>query len=281
MRDSGVGNGVQDPPHIANAFVAVGASYSRQTRAARAKITSWKTRTARGLLIDGFGSQAESLRQRVLGVFEKETLSATGLPLVGEYRAKHRQQLQDMVDSAIVQIFNAQVSNLSKATQKRFTGGLLKTINDPPESIVESNAVALRKETFTFETVMEDLEVPSLGLTKEKATRDMSSKLTDALSSFPDSAAAKIKRAGQVKKVVSKEKKPGQRGIDFGVDLVAVLRPDGYGNLQGYAGYQLGGSSVTFGIHNDADEPQTIAQFGGVRPPLLRVQPKLRVDVEL
>jgi hypothetical protein len=43
----------------------------------------------------------------------------------------------------------------------------------------------------------------------------------------------------------------------------------------------MGGNSLTFGVHNDADDPQTIAQFGGVRPPLLRVQPKLRVDVEL
>jgi hypothetical protein len=63
--------------------------------------------------------------------------------------------------------------------------------------------------------------------------------------------------------------------------LVAMLRPDGYGNLQGFTGYQLGGNSITFGIHNDADDPQTIAQFGGVRPPLLRIQPKLRVDVEM
>jgi hypothetical protein len=42
-----------------------------------------------------------------------------------------------------------------------------------------------------------------------------------------------------------------------------------------------GGNSITFGVHNDADDPQVISQFGGVRPPLLKVQPKLRVDVEL
>lgn len=270
-----------DPPHIASAFVMVGASYGKQARVARAKITSWKTRTSRGLLIDGFGAQAEALRERVVGSFDQETMGAMGLPGVAEHVAEQRQLLQELVDSAIVQIFSAQVSNLSKVVVKRYNAGLLKTMNDSPESIVESNAVALRKEAFTFATVMEDLEVPSLGLTKEKATRDMDKKLNDAMMAFPDSAAAKIKRAQQVKKTVNKEKKPGSRGIDLGVDLVAVLRPDGFGTLQGYAGYQLGGNSVTFGIHNDADDPQTIAQFGGVRPPLLRVQPKLRVDVEL
>jgi hypothetical protein len=109
----------------------------------------------------------------------------------------------------------------------------------------------------------------------------MSSKLNDALMAFPDSPAAKIKRTEQVKKVVSKERKPKSRAVEFGLDLVALLRPDGFGSLQGFAGYQLGGNSLTFGVHNDADDPQVIAQFGGVRPPLLRVQPKLRVDVEL
>jgi hypothetical protein len=60
-----------------------------------------------------------------------------------------------------------------------------------------------------------------------------------------------------------------------------VVQRDGFGSLQRFAGYQLGDNSLTFGVHNDADDPQTIAQFGGVRPPLLRVQPELRVDVEL
>ena len=63
--------------------------------------------------------------------------------------------------------------------------------------------------------------------------------------------------------------------------LYSNHHPDGFGSLQGFCGYQLGRNSITLGIHNDADDPQTIAQFGGVRPPLLKVQPKLRVDVEL
>jgi hypothetical protein len=128
---------------------------------------------------------------------------------------------------------------------------------------------------------MGDLEVPSLSLTKAKPCRDMEATLSDEVMTFSDSPAAQIKRTKKVTKVTNKEKKPGDRSVDFGLDLVAMLRPDGYGSLQGFAGYNLGGNSVTFGVHNDADDPQTIAQFGGVRPPLLRIQPKLRVDVEM
>ena len=60
-----------------------------------------------------------------------------------------------------------------------------------------------------------------------------------------------------------------------------MIRPDGFGNFQGFAGYNMGPHSVTVGLHNDADDPSTIAQFGGVRPPFFRIQPKLKLDVEL
>jgi hypothetical protein len=274
-----------DPPQIASAFVTVGDAHSRQARSARAKIASWRSRVARGLLVDGFGKEAEALRKRTLATFDAETLSAAGLPTVATYRSEMRTQLQLLVDGAVKELFLAQVSNLEKTTMKRFRSKLLRHVNnnnmEEAESTIDNNAVALRSATFAFETAMEDLEAPKLGLSKDKAVRDMTAKLNDELVAFPDSAAAKLKRAKQVKKVVSKERKPSQRAIDFGLDLVAMLRPDGFGSLQGFAGYQLGGNSLTFGVQNDADDPQVISQFGGVRPPLLRVQPKLRVDVEL
>lgn len=281
VRDSGIDKAAIDPPHISHAFVSVSHAFNKQSRAARARIAAWKSRVARGLWVDGFGREAEALRKRVLGTFDAETLSATGLPLVAPYRLELRSQLQTLVDTALEELFTTQVANLERSTLKRFERELLKTISDPAESVVDSNAAAMRKESFNFETVVEDLELPNLGLTKDKAAREMSAKLNDALMSFPDSPAAKIQRSKKVSKVVNRERKPSRRAIDWGLDLVAVLRPDGFGSLQGFAGYQIGGHSLTFGVHNDADDPQVIAQFGGVRPPLLRVQPKLRLDVDL
>lgn len=285
VRESGAATAAGlDPPYIANAFVTVGNAFAKQSRTARAKIAAWKSRVARGLIVDGFGKDATNLRQRILNTFDSETLTAAGLPMVASYRLEMRSKLQETIDTAIQQVFDGQVANLERTTLKRFNVQLLKTVNskDSVESVMETNAAALRKELLLFETVLEDLQVPQLGLTKDKAARQFAGKLNDALAEFPDSPAAKLKRARAVEKVVNKEKKPGQRSIDFGLDLVAMLRPDGFGSLQGYAGYNLpGGNSITFGVHNDADDPQVIAQFGGVRPPLLRVQPKLRVDVEM
>jgi hypothetical protein len=164
---------------------------------------------------------------------------------------------------------------------KKFQAQLLRTTSSSEESAFDDSAAAMRTWAYNFDSTMSELEVSSLGLTKDKASREMSAKLNEVLTEFPDSPQAQLKRLKQVKKTTSKERKPTQRAVDLGLDLVAMIRPDGFGSLQGFAGYQLGGNSITVGIHNDADDPQVIAQFGGVRPPLLRVQPKLRVDIEL
>ncbi|KAL3942492.1 MAG: hypothetical protein SGARI_000248 [Bacillariaceae sp.] len=282
IKESGITSVALDPPHIAQAFVTVSNAHVKQSKSARAKIAVWKSRAARGLWSDGFGADAEAMRKRILSSFDSETLLAAGLPLVASYRLEMRNQLAALVDSSIADLFDAQVVNLEVRTLKRLHAQLLKKMGKVPvEEVPSENAAAIRAAMFAFDTTMKDLEVPSLSLIKTKACRDMEAKLTDEVATFDDSPAAQIKRMKKVTEVTSKEKKPGQRSVDFGLDLVAVLRPDGYGSLQGYAGYQLGGNSITFGIHNDADDPQTIAQFGGVRPPLLRVQPKLRVDVEM
>lgn len=282
IKESGIASVALDPPHIAHAFVAVSNAHAKQSRSARAKIASWKSRAARGLWAESFGTDAEAMRKRILSSFDSETLVAAGLPLVASYRLEMRTQLASLVDSSIVELFEAQAINIEKRTLKRLGSQLLRKLDvTPVEDVPSENAAAIRAAMFSFDNIMNELEVPSLSLTKVKPCRDMESKLTDEVLNFPDSPAAQIKRIKKVTEVVSKDKKPGQRSVDMGLDLVAVLRPDGFGSLQGFAGYQMGGNSITFGVHNDADDPATISQFGGVRPPLLRIQPKLRVDVEM
>jgi hypothetical protein len=270
-----------DPSPVASAFMTVNSAYTRASRTVRARLAAWRSRAGRGLWSDGFGRDASKLYSSILNTFDSDTIGAAGLHLVSSYRSDYRKQLQRLLSTGIREIFAAQVENLETVTVKRLRALLLKTLNDDAESIIDSNGAALRQSTFAFEAKLADFEVPALGLTKDKVVREMATKLNDEIMSFSDSPIAKIKRSKQVSKVVNKERKPSQRSFDVGLDLVAVLRPDGFGSLQGFAAYQLGGNSVTFGIHNDADDPQTIAQFGGVRPPLLRVQPKLRLDVEL
>mmetsp|Transcript_11732 Transcript_11732/g.15464 ORF Transcript_11732/g.15464 Transcript_11732/m.15464 type:complete len:502 (-) Transcript_11732:69-1574(-) len=279
IRDNGVTAEALDPPQVAQAFLTCRQAYAKEARTARAKIAAWKGRVARGLLVDGFGNEAEGLLRRTLDGFDTESLASAGLPAVASHRLELRNELQSLVETSVRELFGLQISNLEKSTLKKFQNRLLQKAD--LETAYDEHAASMRSAAFAFDTAVTGLEVRSLGLTKDKANLDMSGKLNDALQAFPDSPAAQIRRTKQVTKTTGKEKKPGERSLDFGLDLVAMIRPDGFGSFQGFAGYQLGGNSITVGVHNDADDPQVISQFGGVRPPLLRVQPKLRVDMEM
>lgn len=282
VRQFGIGSrALLDPPHVVRARVAIDSAYAMYARMARAKSISWKNRIARGLLVDNFGRDAEAIRQKVLQGYDSQTLATAGLLSVSPYRLKVRNQLANQMDTSIQEAFAAQIINLQKSSIKKLRAQLLKLLDVRPEEAARQNSAAMRAVAVAFETTMIRLEVPSLRLSRAKACRDMESILTDEVLSFSDSPAAKLHRTKAITQTTEKQKKPGERGIKIGLDLVAMLRPDGFGTLQGFAGYQFAGNSITVGVHNDADDPQAIAQFGGVRPPLLRIQPKLRVDVEM
>jgi FlaG/FlaF family flagellin (archaellin) len=271
-------------PSVAAAILACDDSFALHYRRARSKLSSWKARTKRGLVVDNFGSQSMALLKRTMELYDKDTISASGLVAAAPYRMEMRNKLQGRIEADMKDLFKVQVEILDKLALKNFQSVLLRKYTKSDgniEAFYNENAVAVRSAAFAFDTAMDELEVPTLGLFKGKASQEVANKLNAALLSFPDSPAARLKGLKEVKKVVSKNKKPTERSIDLGFDLVAMIRPDGFGNFQGFAGYQLGGNNVIVGVHNDADSPDVIAQFGGVRPPFLRFQPKLKIDVEL
>jgi len=280
-------------PSIAAAVIVCDEAYARHHRTARAKITSWKSRTTRGLVVDDFGLLATHLLGRTMDSYDRETYPVAGLTgAAASHRLELRANLREYVTSSLVRLFNTQVNILEKSTLNQLNTELLRKHNAAAledkkagaatvEKFFNDNAAAVRSAAFAFDTAMEKLEIPSLGLVKSNASRDMKTKLNAALLSFPESPAARLKGMKEVARVANKQKQPTERRIDFGLDLVAMIRPDGFGNFQGFAGYQLGGNNFILGVHNDADSPDVISQFGGLRPPFLRVQPKLKVDVEL
>ena len=276
-----------DPTPVAEAILACNDAYSRATRLSRGKIAIWKHRVSRNLLVPSYGSHADALLSRTLDVFDRDTMAAAGLPRAGAERLIIRKKLQDRMEGLLETLFIDQMNILGKNTLKKFQATLLRKMDKGDDSFdaskfFESNAETLRTAAFAFDKAASSLEVPSQpALTKAMGVQDMNGKLNNALLTFPDSPAAKIKSMKKVEQTVSKKKEPSEGSIDIALDVVAMIRPDGFGNLQGFAGYQLGPHSVTVGVHNDADEPSVISQFGGVRPPFFRVQPKLKLDVEL
>ncbi len=273
-----------DPTPVAEAILACNDAYSRASRTSRAKIAAWKHRISRNLLVPKFGAHAEELLSRTLDLFDRDTMAAAGLPRAGKQRLVIRKKLQDRTEGILRKLFIDQMAVLEKNVLKKFQNTLLRKMDKDttdPSKFYESNAGALRTAALAFAVGASSLEVPSLSLTKSKAVQEMEIKLTNFLVAFPDSPAARIRSLAKVERTVSKKKQPNEGSISVALDVVAMIRPDGFGNFQGFTGYQLGPHSITVGVHNDADDPGVISQFGGVRPPFLRVQPKLKLDVEL
>merc|ERR1712150_1900 len=289
-------------PSVASAILSCDSSLTSNHRTARAKLTARRSRTARGLTVDHFGREAVALLRRATESYDRDTILAAGLPgsIAGPYRLDGRSKLTGRIEGVLRELFDVQVRILVENTVKRFEAQLLKKYNsgkgkggggiedNTVDTEYDDNAAMVRSALFSFETAIQDLVVPSLSLTKAKAVREMQVKLETALLTFPDSAAARLKALKQVERAASRQAKPkkgktgpSDRSVDFALDLVGMIRPDGFGSLQGFVGYQLGGNSMILGVHNDADSPDVIMQFGGKRPPFLRFQPKLKVDVEL
>ena len=120
IQDSGVATKPLDPPQIADARLRVSKSYAKQTRSVRAQIAAWKSRSSRGLMIDGFGKEALALQQKSLTCYDRETLCASGLPSVSSYRLDMRTKLKSLMDQSIEEIFKSQVTNLEKSTLNKY-----------------------------------------------------------------------------------------------------------------------------------------------------------------
>jgi hypothetical protein len=106
--------------------------------------------------------------------------------------------------------------------------------------------------------------------------------LCDFSEKFGDSPAAQARALAKVEKAVTKPKtagKKGKRSISAGLGLVAYMRRAGQGGLQAFGGYKRGPHTVTFGYSDDASTAD--AMQDGQPPPLLRLQPKLNLDIDL
>ncbi len=212
-----------------------------------------------------------------------------GPPWAGTQCLIVHKKLWDWIKGIIGRLFDNQMWILEKSMLRRFQAALLQkmdgndgvmlsTAGDRSKSL-ELNAKALRSTAFLVGALL--LEVPSLSLTKSRAVHKMDNKPNSALILFPDLPVARIRSLAKVDCVVSSKKQPAEGSMSVAMDLIAMVHLDGFGNLQGFAWYQLGLHSVTVGVHNNADGPGIIFQFGGIRPPFLRVQLKLNLDVEL
>ena len=210
-----------------------------------------------------------ALALALLVLYRFDGLSAAALVQVGgelkDRRAK-KQKVMGVVEEGVKGLWERQMDDVNDKVVKDFRKSMLRnfkvdrTTGEKIESD-EGNTPGgiMRKAVFEFERRTGELEVKRLGLVKTKASQDLSNTLAEIIANFDSSPPAQLKVMNTIKKSASKPKPPNERGVTPTFHLVSMIRPDGFGNLQGFAGYNLkGGHSVTVGVCNDADSPEVL-----------------------
>ena len=142
---------------------------------------------------------------------------------------------------------------------------------NPP--LQEAMKQLVRRKSFDFTSSLKQIEDISLGFTVAEAVlKDFSEKLESIAAAFPESAEARLIELQAMEKQVAKPPRKGRKrskksfgGIGVSMSLVGMLRPPGYGNLQGFVGYgrPIFGIPVDFllGIQNDGDSMEVSKVF--------------------
>lgn len=271
-----------DPPILTESQFITESAYLRQIQSATNKFTSWKNRIARGLTVDKYGAAATTLYKRTLSLYDRETLLISGISTsTNRDRYYKRQKLEKYLSRTIQELFYQQIDTVDKISLQSFQNTLVQSQKKKKKQGYDENAAMIRSAMFAYDAILSSLEVPTLNLYKSKHIQTFETKLYNTLSTIDDTNQSQLMKMDTITSKSNKSKGPKDKSINVGVALVSMIRPDGFGNMQGFVGYNLGPHSVTVGYHNDADAPETISQFGGVKPPLLRIQPKLNFFIEM
>lgn len=242
-----------------------------------ASVAAWQRRVGgSGRLVGKFADRVRALNRSVQDTYKLKT---AGTITIRE-RNRRLQDLKDIIKQSTTTLFNQQLA----IVQSKISSNLKKSLLAIAEPSKESELQALRNALFDFKTAVADLEIEELGLKlTSTVVSEVSSKLQTIATELPESPMAKLAEAKKLEEQAKAPKKKGARGFNVALNLVGMLRPPGFGNLQGYANYAtslLGlPLELLLGFQNDGDSPDVMGEDREY--PLLRLQPKVHFDIDL
>ncbi|CAM9916582.1 unnamed protein product [Ectocarpus fasciculatus] len=255
------------------ALYKVDSAYGEVMGSADMQLKSWRQSVGAGRVVADFGERSTKLYRSSVKAFDTKTVRFS----TSATRTTKRAALLSTMETGIKELYARQLSMLCARTLKSYKAALVKLLEDDVLN-EESEANVLRQTLFSFEADATSLVPDVFSLGFEDEYEELEADLQEFSEKFADSPAAQAKA---IQKVDTKVQKPkGERSVGFGLGLVGMVRQDGYGNLQGFTGYRAGPHTITMGYANDASLPDASGGAAG-KVPLLRLQPKLNVDIEL
>lgn len=268
-------------PAQRQSLLQVEIAYASGLAQTEAMANQWRARVNNGKIIAKFGNRVNELVTGAKKSFYERT---TGTLVVRE-RADRVQQLVSNILSIAKLLFAQQLLILEKEVTDEFKRDLLEILRKKPESYSADQQQVIRDAIYRFKKASAELEGEGLGLSSSDVQAELSTKFQEEAKEFPESNAAKLDGLRRMEKQVKKpRRKKGKRAVNLTLNLVGMLRPPGYGNLQGFVGYNglsfFGVPVETlFGVQNDGDAPEILGEDR--EQPILRLQPKVHFDIDL
>lgn len=238
-------------------LLAIEAAFTAGIAQIESAVCQWQARVGDGKVVGKFGDRV----QQLIGSVRKTYSTRTAGALTVRDRADRARQLEDYLLTAVTELFRQQLAILQSSTTAAFRRSLIQLAGSEAGLAPEEVQQALRKALFDLRASASDLEVESLGLASSAMQAEMSSALQALATEFPETAAARLEEVKKVEKETKKpKKKKGKKALNIALNLVGMLRPPGFGNLQGFVGYNtafLGlPLDLLLGVQNDGDSPE-------------------------
>ena len=219
-----------------------------------AAIMDWQVRASSGRVLGKFKQRVRDL----IAFLDNKYYSSTDGSIMNKERIERGRLLVETVQVAATNIFNQQTSLLQSQAIAKFKKSLQQLAREHDVIPSEISLQMMRQTLFDFRNNVLELELDEFALSSEPMQGELSALLQELLKEYPESTSAKLASISNMDRKVerSNQKKKG-KVINIGLSMVGMLRPPGYGNLQGYAGYAtslLGMPlELLFGIQNDGD----------------------------
>jgi len=256
---------------------AVEDAYSAGIAQSEAVMNQWRSRVSNGKVVENFGKRAEALVDGIKKSFFARTL---GCRVVRE-RADRVSLLTMNIRNTAENLLKQQVTILQASAVAAFKKALVKVMHNGGGNEEDENT--LRVASYEFRAKVGALESEALGLDASAAISELASSLQMALKDFPESNQARLESIRLMDRKAKKPKKKKGRAVNIGLNLVGMLRPPGYGNLQGFAGYATSAFGLPLdlllGVQNDGDSPEVMGDDREY--PILRLQPKIHFDIDV
>ncbi|KAF8821457.1 hypothetical protein IE077_002010 [Cardiosporidium cionae] len=264
--------------------------YSDVLQRAKAFVKQWHHFIDRGERISHFGRLADIAYLHHLDMYDLNTLAAMGSFVRGKIRDRLTADLQEVFRT----LFFRQLILLEREGRRSLRSQLLQRtkIGELPD--VAAKEAIIRKVLLEMDAGIEDMMTQTSSLAAEidavmeAFKRNYKQALKEQAEKFDFTPLAQLQVQGNLETASdvlkslqgsSDKKSKKQRGIRMGFGLTAMLRQSGYGNLQGFANYDGGPFTLTFGYANDRDSLE--AMQDGQKPPIFRIQPKFQFDINV